>query len=714
VGGLSWVAVLATGLAFSCAAASAQENVEQPSEADASVGVLEEVTVTAQKREESLQETPIAMTAFSAQALETQRVANVMDLLNKVPSLNLAPFAGTRVAPNLFIRGMGNLNSQSTKDNATGIYIDGVPVGRSIGLATDIADLEQVEVLRGPQGTLWGRNTTAGAINFITRKPDDEFSVAAQLTAGSWEMRSGRARINAPITDRLFARIAYMRTENEGWVENTNTALPNQINFNEDRKKEAARVALRFEATDSLAFDYAFDSSKMIYGNHFYQVIAGPNAVPGRQEAANRLRGLNPSDTEVSGHNLTVSWELGSATLKSISAYRDLDSFTNMNFIDAFTQDNAQAQHQFSEELQLVGDALDNRIKYAVGLFYFDEAAHEQLASRVAGGALVDEFLVQAESTSKAVYSQVTWTPPVLDDRLGLTVGLRYTEDSRKAVKTYLRTDLRPAIIPGTVVVGDRDFDSFNPAFTVDFAFTRDVNAYAKYTTGYRAGGFNTQSTPAFFGGGFNQEDVKSWEAGVKSDLLEKRLRVNLAAFRTKYTDLQVDQARVPAFFTDTLNAGSATVKGVELEGAAVLARGLTANFFYSWLDGEYQSYIDNGVELAAVRHMQNAPKYQVGAGLEYAFPHLPIGDFLLNVDYRKQAEFYSGPIANTLSPGYDVWNARLQLAEIPAPHGSFKAAVWARNLTDEVYRLSTTNLGVISAQFGPPRSVGVDLVYEF
>lgn len=708
------VAVTAGAFALAGASAFAQDSAQQAAADEASTDVLQEVIVTAQKREESLQETPIAITAFSAQTLETQRVNNVMDLLNKVPSLNLAPFAGTRVAPNLFIRGMGNLNSQTTKDNATGIYIDGVPVGRSIGLATDIADLERVEVLRGPQGTLWGRNTTAGAINFITRKPDDQFSVAAQLTAGSWDLRSGRARINAPITDKLFARLAYMRTENEGWVENLNTALPNQINFNEDRKKEAVRAALRFEATEALTFDYAFDSSKMIYGNHFYQIIAGPNAVPGRQESVNRIRGLNPSDTEVAGHNLTVTWDLGSATLKSISAYRDLDSRTNMNFVDIFTQDNSQAQHQFSEELQLVGDTLGDRIKYAVGLFYFDEAAHEQLASRFAGGAVVDEFLVKAESTSKAIYSQVTWTPPVLDDRLGLTVGLRYTEDSRKATKTYLRTGLSPAVLPGTVVVGDRDFDSLNPAFTVDFAFTDNVNAYAKYTTGYRAGGFNTQSTPAFFGAGFNQEDVKAYEVGLKSDLLEKRLRVNLAAFRSKYSDLQVDQARTPPIFTDTLNAGSAIVKGVELESAAVLARGLTANLFYSWLDGDYESYIDNGVELEAVRHMQNAPRYQVGAGLEYAFPHLPIGDFLLNVDYRKQAEFYAGPIANTLSPGYDVWNARLQLAEIPAPQGSFRVALWARNLTDEVYRLSTTNLGVISAQFGPPRSVGVDMIYEF
>ncbi|MBK7250468.1 MAG: TonB-dependent receptor [Gammaproteobacteria bacterium] len=712
---LRTAAALASGvLALSGVPALAEETGGQAAGQASSVGTIEEIIVTAQKREESLQETPIAITAFSTRELETQRVTNVMDLLNKVPSLNLAPFAGTRVVPNLFIRGMGNLNTQTTKDMATGIYIDGVPVGRGIGLAADIADLERVEVLRGPQGTLWGRNTTAGAINFITQKPDDRLSFGAQLTAGSWDLRSGRVKLNVPLTDKLFARASYMRTQNDGWVDNLNTTLPNQINFNEDRRKEALKVALRYEPLEHLTVDYGYDSSKMIFGNHFYQVVDGPTAVAGRQESANRVRGLYPSNTEVSGHNLTVAWDVGGATLKSISAYRELDSQTNMNYIDAFTQDNVQAQHQFSEELQLIGNALHDRIKYATGLFYFDEASHEQLASRFAGGAAVDEFLVTAQSTSKAIYGQATWTPPVLSDRLDLTLGMRYTEDTRKATKTYLRTDLSPAVLRGTVVVGDRDFSSFNPAVTVDYAFADNIRGYAKYTTGYRAGGFSTQSTPAYFGAGFEPEDVKALEVGVKSDLLEKRLRVNLAAFRNKYTDLQVDQARTPPFFADTLNAGSATIKGVELETAAVLARGLTANLFYSWLDGEYQSYVDNGVELAAVRHMPNAPRYQAGAGLEYAFPHTAIGNFVLNVDYRKQAEFYAGPIANTLSPGYDVWNARLQLADIPAGVGSLRVALWGKNLSDEVYRLSTTNLGLISAQFGPPRSVGVDMIYEF
>jgi iron complex outermembrane receptor protein len=708
-----WASSTALLIGFAGAAtAQTTESAKSAVAGEAAVGTLEEVIVTAQKREESLQDTPIAITAFTSRDLETQRVSNVLDLLNKAPSVNLAPFAGTRVAPNLFIRGMGNLNAQSTKDMATGIYIDGVPVGRAIGLATDVADLERIEVLRGPQGTLWGRNTTAGAINFITRKPGDELSGAATLTAGSWDQFSGRARINAPVTDKLFASLAYMRAENDGWVENRNTTLPNQINFNEDRKKEAIKAAVRFEPTDNITVDYGYDASEMTFGNHFYQVIQGPRAVPGRQESATPVRGLHPSNTEVSGHNLTIAWDIDGLTLRSISAYRDLDSQTNMNYVDIFTQDATQVQHQFSQELQLVGDAFD-RLKYTTGLFYFQEGTRETNASSFAGGALVDAWKVISEATSAAIFGQATWTPPVLEDRLDLTLGMRYTKDTREATKTYVNPGFTPGLT-GLVVNGDRDFNSFNPAVTVDYAFTDAVRAYAKYSTGYRAGGFNTQSTPAYFGPGFDQEDVEAWEVGLKSDLLGNRLRVNVAAFDNEYTDLQVDQVRVPPIFTDTLNAGNATIQGVEIEATAVLARGLTANFFYAYLDADYGSYVDNGVELEAVKHVPNAPEYQFGAGMEYAFPHTMIGDFVLNLDYRKQDEFYAGPNPNTLSPGYDVWNARLRLAEIPAPHGRFQLAVWGKNLGDEIYRLSTTNLGVISAQFGPPRSYGVDATYEF
>ena len=684
--------------------------------------MLDEIIVTAQKREESLQETPIAITAFSAQDLDNQRITNIMNLLNKVPSVTLAPWAGSRVTPNLFIRGMGNLNTQSTNDMATGIYMDGVPVGRGVGLAADIADLERVEVLRGPQGTLWGRNTTAGAINFITKRPDADFGGKLQFTAGNFGQRDVRATVNAPLADNLYTRVAYMRSENDGWVKNR-SPLPHQINYNEDRKKEAVKFALRYEPTDRLTVDYGYDQSEMEYGNHFYQVIqaGSPFFVPGRQERAALNYGMKPSNTEVGGHNLTLTWDLGDVTLKSITAYRDLDSRIDMNFADAFTQDRRMEQDQFSQELQLIGEACGGCIKYVTGVFYIREDASESLSSDILGGAIRDYWTLKAKSDSKAIFAQVTWTPAILEERLDLTLGLRYTEDSREATKNYRRADLTPAYT-GLVIKGDRDFESTNPMVTAAYRFTDSLNGYVKYSTGYRAGGFNAQSTPVYFGDGYKQENVKAWEAGIKSELLEHRLRLNAAVFHNKYDDLQVDQSRVPAFFVDTINAGGTTIKGFELEATAVVTDALSFNLFYSHLDAEYDSYIDYGpagntpVDYASVYHVANSPDWQVGVGMDWEFLRTNFGAFTLNVDYRAQDDFYSGPKPDTFSRGYEVWNARVELSEVPLPYGALRVALWGRNLGDKEYRLSTTNLGVnkLSAQFGQPRTSGVDVVYEF
>lgn len=673
---------------------------------------LEEVVVTAQKREELLQETPIAISAMSTRELETRRISSVMDLMNQAPSITIAPFAGTRVAPNLFIRGMGNLNAQSTNDMATSVYVDGVPVGRGIGMALDIADLERVELLRGPQGTLYGRNTTAGAINFITRKPDQEFGLRAQLTAGSWDLRAGRLSINVPFGEKLAARLSYMRSENDGWIDNLST-LPNQINFNEDRKKEAMKAAIRFLPTDNVTVDYSYDQSEMVFGNHFYQRVAGGTAVPGRQESVASVRGMTPSETKVTGHMLAVEWDAGTMTLRSITGYRDLENDVHMNFADLFLQDRTMQQDQFTHEFQLLGEAAGGRVKYVTGLFYADEDTEETLNSF--GG--FDVWAAEAEARSAAIFSQVTWTPAMLEDRLDLTLGARYTEDSRRVKKTFIRP-MPPGAgaTPGQIAIGDRDFNSFTPAVTVAYAFSDTINSYVKFSTGYRAGGFNPQSTPAFVQQGFEEENVDAWEIGLKSELFDRRLRANLALFHNKYEDLQVDQARVPPIFVDTLNAGSATTEGAELELNGLITSGLSFNLYFTYLDADYGSYVDNGVELEAQRFMPNAPDMQIGGGLRYETVLGELGDLIMEVDFRSVDDFYAGPKPDTLTQGYQIWNARVQLANIEAPSGSgkFRVAVWGKNLSDKIYRFSTTNLGILCAQFGPPRSVGVDLIYDF
>ncbi len=672
---------------------------------------LEEVIVTAQKRRESLQKTPIAITAITTRDIENLRVDNLMNLANKMPSLSIVPFTGNRAAPNLAIRGMGNTDSQTTKDNAMGIYIDGVPVGRGVGLAADIADLERVEVLRGPQGTLYGRNTTSGAINFITIKPEKDFSFEQGLTFGNNDLFASKTRVNVPLTDSLFTRFSYMRSSNHGWVDNTNTTLPNQINFNED-DKEAAKWAFRLLATDRFTADLSLDHSKVTYGNVFFQKVAGATAPHGRQESAPAVKGLSPSHTTVQGQNLTLSWNLDGLVLKSITAYRKMSNQANQDYIDVFTQVYDQTQDQTSQEFQAIGDAFGRRLEYVAGIFYFKEDGNEAVTSNY-GGPMVDTWSVKAESKSKAAYGQATWKPPVLDDRLRLTLGVRETHDKRSATKNFIVSGFNPTA-NGSVVPGHKSFKKFTPTYTADYAFSEDISGYAKIANGYRAGGFNTRSTVAGFGNGFDQENVRSTELGVKADLLDKKLRVNVATFINKYTDLQVDQVRTPAIFTDTLNAGKARVKGAELELTALLSRGLTANLFYTHLNADYDSYVDNGVDLASIKHMPNSPKGQGGAGMRYEGERMAYGRLMVNVDYKWQSEFYAGPNHNTWTNGYGVWSARVQLGDIRLPQGKLRVALWGKNLADKEYAVATTNLGVLSAQYGELRTFGVDAIYEF
>lgn len=671
---------------------------------------LEEIIVTAQKREEPLQKIPIAITALGDRELENLRVTNVMDLASKAPSVVITGFAASRATPNLFIRGMGNLDHQMTKDNAAGIYMDGVPVGRNQGLAADIADLERVEVLRGPQGTLYGRNTTAGAVNFITRKPEKDFSFSQQVGFGNYDQFSAKTTINIPVNDMLLTRLVYMRSNKDGWVENTNKTLPNQIDYYRD-DKEALRLSVRLLASRNFTADYSFDHSQMEYGNSFYQIISGPTAPGGRQESTTAVQGLSPSDIKARGHSLTLTWDVGDVQLKSITGYRKLDNIMFQNYINFFTQYYKQKQDQTSQEFQMIGKAFNKRVDYVLGIFYYDESGQGFRQSNF--GPRKDIHFIDAESKSKALYGQASWTPPILDERLRLTLGGRYTDDSRKASKTFVQTDLGGAPA-GTVVAGDRDYTKFNPAFTADYAFSETMTGYAKYSTGYRAGGFNSNSTAQGFGQGFAQEDVRAYELGLKSDLMERRLRLNTAVFLNKYNDLQVDQVRVPAIFTDTVNAGDATIKGVEVEAIALLAKGLTTNLSYTYMEGKYGEYVDNGVDLSKVKHIQNMPKNLVVAGLQYESERMAYGKLIFNLDYRWQDTFYSGPNPNTLNNSHSVWNARVQLADIRVPKGKLRVSLWGKNLTDKVYTIATTNLGLPASVFGEPRTYGLDLIYDY
>lgn len=721
--------LLATAVAAACApSARAQEG-------------LEEVFVTAQRREESLQDIPIAVSAFDSRQLESINAYALDDLQGYVPSFYTAPFAASVATPAVFIRGMGNVGVQTTKDGAVGIYLDGVAVGRATGLSLDVADLERVEVLRGPQGTLYGRNTTAGAINYITRKPNDELSFRQRLTVGNFNQWASQTDINVPVNDELYFKVGYMITDVDGWVDNQNDTLPKQVDPNKS-DNQAATAAVRWQPVEAFTLDYAFDWSDLDYGNGWYETIVVPPTNVGTAYTTNKrldkaplAKGMEESNVSTQGNNLTLTWKFNDElTLKSITGYRRLDSDLWQNYLDGvylpelnfgeFIQMWPLEQDQFSQEFQLIGSTLGGGLEYIVGLYYFDEDATESKISDfgVPGYPFLDGYVIHANAKSEAIYGQATWRPDSLDKRLALTLGLRYTKDERKAKKEFVETDLLDVLgipVPDGPVSGDVDYGDTSGQFIVEYALTDAINSYLKYATGYRSGGFNADGKPGDFEQGFDPETVQSTELGLKSMLWEQRITVNLAAYYNTYDDLQIDAFEPPSF-SRTDNAGAATIKGVELEWAMRPIDELTFDGFYAYMHAKFDKYVlPDGTDVADLHPMPNAPDNQFRLGLTYDFPKTSFGRFTARVDYLWVDETYSNQDLSNLNQSYGLWNARLQLLEVPVPSGELRVALWGKNLADEKYTIITTDFSggygaIVGAMFGQPRTYGADIVYEF
>ena len=531
---------------------------------------LEEVIVTAQRREQNLQDTPISLAVFGADEVEKRRITNIADLAAIVPNLRVAPFGVSPTTLRIYIRGVGVVDSQVTQDPPVGIYLNGVYVARPVGLSLDIADIERVEVLRGPQGTLYGRNTTGGAVNVITRKPGDELAFSQLLGAGNYGAIRSQTTVSGPLTDTFSAGASFTLDQRDGWLENTGEGH----DFSEyDRK--AGRVDLGYRPGDWLTVDYSYDLSKSDYTADYYHLTeaAGPGAfVPGLPTQPNRLdeaslaAPFQESEDEASGHTLTISAETGIGELKSISAYREVEAhayndFSGNPFVSIFRNDPFDMeQDQFSQELQLFGD--NDRLDYVVGLYYFEEDGREIATDNFFTFPIPRD--IEAKNTSYAAYAQLTMRTSA-ESPWSFTVGGRYTVDERDG-----NNHIQPP--------ASREDSDFSPSFAVDYQLTEDTTFYGKIVSGYKAGGFNMRQ--ADFDQSFGPEELTSYELGWKSELLDNRLRFNGAIFYSDYT-------RHPAGYSRAQSAGPDADaddecrqgQGLRRRGGVQLARGRLAAF---------------------------------------------------------------------------------------------------------------------------------------
>ncbi|MCB1674999.1 MAG: TonB-dependent receptor [Halioglobus sp.] len=689
---------------------------------------LEEVIVTAQKRSESLQEAPISIASFSQDQLTEKGIYRLEDLQSQVPNLQFSPHPNSATTPRIFIRGIGLIDDQVTLDPSVAVYMDGVYLARSQGLSVEIADIERIEILRGPQGTLYGRNATGGSINFVNRQPvTDAFEFSQQFTVGQRDKFYSKTVANAPVHERAALKLSYLKSTQDGFVDNIGTGVDR---FGDTDRKAFMLNAL-WRVTDTVELRYTYNQSDIEDTPAYVaQAPTGFNVGKRPSKSSVSVANLEVNDVDSSGHMATLIWQINDAMeFKSITAYRELEAHTYQDYLTGafaplpvFTTDYNPDQEQFTQEFQLQGS--HRQLTYIAGLYYFEEeGASDDFIDQPLSGVSVARR-TEIDNSAYAAYGQVSWTPDAFEQRLTVTGGLRYSVDERKAKLAQNVGPINTPVDAGPFFGnGDNDFDNLSPSLILAYDFSDTVNAYAKYVEGYKTGGFSIRSSSiARFNEGFDEETVTSYEVGIKSELWQRRLRINAAAFSMDYDDIQVSVQSDPnnSSVSDVVNAGEATIEGLELDLTALLFSRLTLGFSYGYTDADYDKVLSpTGVDETDDFRFIHIPRHSINTDLSYDFPSTPYGYVTASVNYSWQDRKYSDttkqiiPVRNGIDD-YGLLNARLALRQIPVPAGELELAVWGKNLENETYYVSHFFTGVPAAVFGEPRTVGADLIYRF
>jgi iron complex outermembrane receptor protein len=678
---------------------------------------LDPVVVTAEKTEQNLQEVPISVTAITAGEIKDSGIKTIQDFSRRVPNLFTANW-GMRGNSFVFVRGIGAVNNEP----AVGFNVDGVSYMDSRVFDSDLYEIERIEVLRGPQGTLYGKNSLAGVINIITKKPDNEAHFGVEQTLGNYQHFGATAFVRAPIVnDHLFFGVSGSFEKRNGYSENS--FLHKDVDHREDY---SGRAQLRWTPTDKIDITATVDGEKLHDGvfplQERHEAQADPHVVSFDYNGMDKREAL--------GGSLRASVDLPWFNVTSITAFRGYDD-TTKNDQDFTPFDIMRAREeledrQFTQELRLSSLKGVAPFKWLAGAYVYHRK-RDQLLDLFYGQDAVNwgltPFTMQnranADLTTKgaALFGQGTYT---LFDKLDVTLGLRY-EKEKNEMDYSSRTST--AGIPLPVMdfdhSGSRTDGMFLPKFQVDYRWTDNFMTYAGISRGYRSGSFNTSfMDPSDFS--FSPEYSWNYEAGFKSSLFDNRLTINGAIFDIELRDQQVTQV-LPNANTVIRNAGKSRNYGFELEASALLPKGFQLDAGYGYTKAEYLRYSDRGT---GVDYRGNtpplAPKYTYTIALQHTLPLVPSFKLLGKEDFlnwvnrfevQGVGNFYWND-ANTLKQApYELLNLRSSLET-----DNFSAIFWVNNLTNRKFnsvafqRDPTTDL----AEIGTPRTVGVTLRMEF
>ncbi|MCY4042137.1 MAG: TonB-dependent receptor [Gammaproteobacteria bacterium] len=675
------------------------------------VAMLEEIVVTARKREESLQETPISITAFSAASLEAANMVDLRDIGKYTPGMSFTSYGmGSSEAGAIFLRGIGQSDHMVTTDPGVGLYIDGVYVGRNQGAALDLLDLERVEVLRGPQGTLYGKNTIGGAVNVISRKPTGTPGGHVSLTVGQDGRFNGAITGETPLGDQSALSFGFLSKNRDGVGEQVFTgaeagdedSLSGRAQFS--WQGQAIEFSLAADATRArqAAMPHSFYAHADWLGvGTCYQRAADGFALCGAGTGADPFDSysLDNLDTEqdLFGLSATLEWDVSeNLVLKSISAYRDMEYLGSLEFDGAPQRvvyyRETGASDQFSQELQLTGTT-DASLTWIAGLYYFTEEGHNDQQDYEFGGRT--NRVSQVETSSYAAFGQATMD---IGPRLSVTGGLRYTEESKDYHVLRSNLDASGAMtiddagqpsyaIPPTAI--DETWNAVSGTLNVNYALAEGVMVYGTYSRGFRSGGFAARPAAPASVGAYDPEYVDMFEIGLKALVLDDRLRFNAAVYRNDYEDYQAQVNRVGnSFDTRVLNAAAAEIDGVELELTALISPIFRIDATYAYTDAEITKVdLDPSLEanFSAGHKLPYVSENTFSISPQLDVPLASGGSVLARLDYAYRDDFY-GQIANSpfeREKGYGLINGRI---EYRSAADNWSVALYGINLADETY----------------------------
>ncbi len=677
--------------------------------------LVERVTVTATKMGSAdIQSTPIAMTAIPAKSIQEMGAQTVEGLTGVVPALTVTQNTGLG---QVTIRGVGTNFILAGADPSSTVHLDGVYLARPAMVFTDFLDVERVEVLRGPQGTLFGRNSVGGTVNIVTRQPTNALETRARLTAGRFDTLRAEAAISGPLVrDKVMGSVAFLRGTRDGFVKDLNH--PDNPLGGEDTWVGHGQIRVVFGARSELLLSGDSGRFDGVPLTNAKPIAAKPGftfdnpASPWEVRASHEASGSNIQRGASARLLVPVS---GTTTLSSLTAYR---ASNYHYFIDADateltrqTVDARDVQHQVSEELTLFGRT--SKLGWIVGAFFFDETTKGPVEITVFPAGTQNRPSPTIGSTARALFGQATYE---LSRRLSLTAGARYTDESKDLENTggvYALGTAFLAVPSSFYAFVDRaTFNAWTPKVGLQFQWSPASFAYLSASRGFKSGGFNPSWPEP--GNPFNPEFAWSYEGGLKRVMSDGRIRVNTAAFYNDYRDLQVQAFIRPGLF-DVSNAASATIMGIETEAVASVGHGAQFSGHVSWLDATYDRYlaVDAGgqtIDVAGNR-LNNAPVLSGRVSAIYEFATGGAGTASIRADVSAQSRVFFTRLnddSETERP-YGLVNLRAGFE----PRGRrWEVAVYARNMGNTAYVTGTSNTPIptYSGRPGEPRTWGTQL----